>query len=70
MGEFMLQIEVDESKCIGCGKCYEICHKAAKIWKVTRVARILDLRYCHVCTLCAMECPTDCIKIIRDGPKD
>ena len=40
MGEFMLQIEVDESKCIGCGKCYEICPKAAKIWKVTRVARI------------------------------
>ena len=47
----MLQIEVDESKCIGCGKCYEICPKAAKIWKVTRVARILDLRYCHGCTL-------------------
>ena len=41
--------------------------KSAKIWKVGRVARILDLRYCHVCTLCAMECPTDCIKIIRPG---
>ena len=45
----------------------EICPKAAKIWKVGSVARILDLRYCHVCTLCAMECPTDCIKIIRPG---
>ena len=50
----MLQIEVDESKCIGCGKCYEICPKAAKIWKVTRVARILDLRYCHVYKLSEM----------------
>ena len=66
----MLQIEVDESECIGCGECYEICPKADKIWKVTNVAHILDLRYCHVCTLCAMECPTQCIKIIRDGPKD
>ena len=49
----MLQILVDEDKCIGCGNCY--------------VAHILDLRYCHVCTLCAMECPVDCIKIIRPG---
>ena len=66
----MLQIEVDESKCIGCGKCYEICPKAHKIWKITSVAHILDLRYCHVCTLCAMECPAQCIKIIRDGPDE
>ena len=66
----MLQIEVDESECIGCGNCYEICPKAHKIWKVTNVARILDLRYCHVCTLCAMKCPTNCIKIIRPGEQD
>ena len=58
----MFQIEINESKCIGCGKYYEICPKAAKIWKVTYVAHILDLRYCYVCTLCVMECPTDCIK--------
>lgn len=63
----MLQILVDEDKCIACGKCEEICPKAAKIWKITNVAHILDLRYCHVCTLCAMECPTNCIKIIRPG---
>ena len=54
----MLQILVDEDKCIGCGNCYDICPKAAKIWKVDS---------CHVCTLCAMECPVDCIKIIRPG---
>ena len=48
----------------------QLTEEADKIWKVNKVAHILDLRYCHVCTLCAMECPTDCIKIIRDGPKD
>ena len=64
---FLLRILVDEDKCIAYGKCEEICPKAAKIWKITNVAHILDLRYCHVCTLCAMECPTNCIKIIRPG---
>ena len=63
----MLQILVDEEKCIACGKCAEICPKSAKIWEVKDVAHILDLRYCHVCTLCAMECPTQCIKIVRNG---
>lgn len=66
---FILQIEIDEDKCIACGNCYDICPKAAKIWKIGKVAKILDLRYCHVCTLCAMECPVDCIKIIREPPK-
>ena len=62
----MLQIEIDESKCIGCGKCYEICPKADKIWKVNKVAHILDLRYCHVCTLCAMECPTGILMVLEN----
>lgn len=66
----ILKIEVDESKCIACGNCYDICPKAAKIWKITDVAHVLDLRYCHVCTLCAMECPVDCIKIIRNAPDE
>ena len=51
----MLQILVDEDKCIGCGNCYDICPKAAKIWKIGSVAHILDLRYCHVCTLCSLN---------------
>ena len=63
----MLQILVDEEKSIARGKCAEICPKSAKIWKISDVAHILDLRYCHVCTLCAMECPTQCIIIDRNG---
>ncbi len=71
MGGFIiLKIDVDEDKCIGCGNCYDICPKAAKIWEINDVAHILDLRYCHVCTLCAMECPVDCITIIRNAPDE
>ena len=66
----MLQILVDEEKCIACGKCAEICPKSAKIWEVKDVAHILDLRYCHVCTICAMACPEHCIKIIRNAPEE
>ncbi|MCC7552993.1 MAG: 4Fe-4S binding protein [Methanobacteriaceae archaeon] len=63
----MFRIDVDTEKCIGCGKCYDICPKGPKIWKINKVAHILDLDYCHVCTLCAMQCPVDAIKILRNG---
>ncbi|MCQ2972822.1 MAG: 4Fe-4S binding protein [archaeon] len=43
-----------------------MCPKSDKIWRVGSVARILDLRYCHVCTICAMVCPQDAIDIRRD----
>ena len=39
-------------------------------WKINTVAHVLDLRYCHVCTICAMACPEDCIKIIRNAPEE
>ena len=69
-GIFILKIEVNEDTCTACGNCAEICPKAGKIWRINSVAHILDLRYCHVCTLCAMECPTDSIKIIRNAPDE
>lgn len=44
--------------------------KQVKIWKINDVAHVLDLRYCHVCTICAMACPEHCIKIIRNAPEE
>ena len=28
-----VEIIVDKNKCIGCGRCYDVCPKAPLIWK-------------------------------------
>ena len=60
-----LIIEVDKDKCNGCGACRDICPKGGLIWKINGTASVSHLRYCHVCTICAMNCRRDAIKIIR-----
>ena len=61
-----MRIEVDKDKCTGCGECRQICPKGGKIWKVNGKAEATNLRFCHVCTLCASKCPENAIKVIRD----
>jgi NAD-dependent dihydropyrimidine dehydrogenase PreA subunit len=61
-----MRIEVDRKKCNGCGECKEACPKGQKIWKVNDKAEASNLRYCHVCTICASKCPRGAIKVIRD----
>ncbi len=61
-----VKIIVDKDKCIGCGKCYDVCAKAPLIWKVDENGKYYayDTKYCHNCKLCAGRCPKDAIKII------
>ncbi|MDP1553613.1 MAG: ferredoxin family protein [Methanobacteriaceae archaeon] len=63
-----MRIDVDQEKCTGCGNCLEICPKGYKIWKKNSEgkAEIIDLFFCHGCTLCASKCSADAIKIVRD----
>lgn len=66
-----MRIEVDPEKCTGCGICKEECPKGAKIWNIEKQAMATNLRFCHVCTICASKCPEDAIRVIRDEiPKD
>lgn len=60
-----LTIDVDEEKCIGCGKCKDVCPKGGYIWEVDDVAHVKSLEFCHACTLCVMKCPTDAIIFLR-----
>lgn len=52
----LLKIEVDDSSCIHCGKCAELCpiEDEAPI-----AARSID---CYLCGECVRVCPTSCVK--------
>ncbi|MBW9220824.1 ferredoxin family protein [Methanothermococcus sp. SCGC AD-155-M21] len=64
-----VKIIVDKDKCIGCGKCYDVCPKAPRIWKVDENKKyyVYNTEYCHNCKLCAGRCPKDAILIIKEG---
>lgn len=51
------QLETDESKCVHCKKCDEVCGVDA-----VKEGRI-DQHECHMCMKCADICPSKCIEI-------
>jgi MinD superfamily P-loop ATPase len=50
---------VDENRCIGCGKCAEVCNYNAIAVIKEKVLFFNDL--CHVCGACKIVCPTNAI---------
>lgn len=52
--------EVDSAKCIGCGKCGEICQYSAIVCIKENVLTFEQL--CHSCGGCVRVCPVDAIK--------
>lgn len=55
-------LQLDSEKCIGCGKCVEVCpHRVLKM--VDRKASILEKDLCMECGACAKNCPANAIKV-------
>lgn len=52
-------VGADETKCIGCGRCAEVCTYNAIAVVKEKVLFFNDL--CHVCGACKIVCPTDAI---------
>ncbi len=62
---------IDESKCIGCGRCYEVCpYKAIERVKIEKVFENITLTeeksriiqaMCKGCGTCSVECPVGAI---------
>ncbi|MCB2306370.1 4Fe-4S binding protein [Clostridium estertheticum] len=57
-------INIDESKCNGCGLCINACHEGA-IELVGGKAKLISDEYCDGLGDCLPECPVDAIKIIQ-----
>ncbi|MBU3214942.1 4Fe-4S binding protein [Clostridium estertheticum] len=57
-------INIDESKCNGCGLCINACHEGA-IELVSGKAKLISDEYCDGLGDCLPECPVDAIKIIQ-----
>lgn len=53
---------INESQCIGCTKCSQVCPVDAIIG-TTRMIHTVVSDYCTGCSLCIAPCPTSCIKM-------
>lgn len=62
-------IEIDESKCNGCGQCVSACHEGA-LAMVDGKAKLVKDSYCDGLGACIGECPQDAIKIIEREADD
>jgi NAD-dependent dihydropyrimidine dehydrogenase PreA subunit len=53
---------LNEDKCIGCGKCIEVCpHGVFSL--ANKKARIAHKRYCMECGACQKNCPVEAISV-------
>ena len=53
-------INIDPDRCVGCGKCVEIC-PGNLLKLIDRTATIRDSRDCWSCTVCVKACPRNAI---------
>ena len=61
-------IKIDESRCVGCGKCAKACHEGA-IEMIDGVAKLTREDYCDGLGDCLPACPTDAISFEeREAP--
>ncbi len=60
---------INEKKCIGCGKCMDVCVFKAIKWNRDGGAPQIKYIYCEGCGACTLVCPTEAIKIkaVKNG---
>jgi len=61
---YVVYPEVDENKCVGCGRCFISCYDGghqAISWNEENRRPIIDKEKCVGCHLCATVCPVKCI---------
>lgn len=54
--------EVDQTRCVACGACVNICPKGAlRVWKGCYAD--VNAEICVGCGLCAKTCPAGCLAL-------
>ncbi|MGD0803793.1 MAG: ferredoxin family protein [Candidatus Bathyarchaeia archaeon] len=57
-------VNVENEKCIGCSRCYEVCPLDVYTWdEQTRRPIVTYEEECQMCFICQEECPADAIHI-------
>ncbi|MBQ4363256.1 MAG: ferredoxin family protein [Oscillospiraceae bacterium] len=57
-----MSISIDRDRCIGCGKCHDVCPGTLIKTDEQGKAYIKYPRYCWGCTSCLKECPVYAIR--------
>jgi ferredoxin len=58
----VVTLKLDQSACIGCGRCIEVCpHQAFSL--LDRKASLKDRNACMECGACALNCPVKAITV-------
>lgn len=71
----MVEIEIDSSKCTGCGMCEEVCPR--NIFKISereetgqgKVSKAESEDGCLLCMACVSTCKEKCIEISDPSPE-
>lgn len=58
---------IDETRCIGCRKCPDVCPVDAILGARKRMHTVIELE-CNGCGLCLPPCPVDCIAFVPVPP--
>lgn len=69
-GDFMIgakKIRLDDSKCVGCGLCFDICPMGLYSKDNDRKSNRLDAGRCTACKACVTQCPTGAISLMVSG---
>jgi len=60
--ENVATLELDQSRCIGCGRCLEVCpHQVFSM--EDRLATLADRDACMECGACAGNCPVEALRV-------
>lgn len=59
---------IDESRCIGCTRCIEVCPVDAIVGAQSLMHTVVE-SWCIGCALCPPACPVDCIDMVAPRGK-